>query len=200
MTDQPEKERPENQGGEIAESEEESLSPNDAEAAKNSESSESAQEVMLDEEAPDELEQLTAQAAEYLDGWQRARAELANYKKRVERERRDAYSRAAADILSQYLEVVDDLERALQDRPDGSEAASWADGIELVLRKLQTLLESHGVEKIDAISQPFDPKFHDAISHEETDDTPEGHVIDIIKHGYRMGDRVLRAAVVRVAK
>ncbi len=147
-----------------------------------------------------ELEQVSAQAAEYLDGWQRARAELANYKKRVERERKEAYMRAAGDILTQYLEILDDLERALKERPTEGEAATWAQGIELVYHKFRGLLEAYEVEPIEAAGEPFDPNYHEAISHEETDDTKEGHVIDVVKQGYRMGDRVLRPALVRVAK
>lgn len=152
------------------------------------------------EELPDELAQVSAQAAEYLDGWQRARAELANYKKRVERERQAAYLRAAGDILTQQLDVLDDLERALEGRPTEGEPGVWADGIELVRRKLLALLDSHGVETINAIGQPFDPNYHEAISHEDTDEAKPGYVIDVVKQGYRMGDRVLRPALVRVAK
>lgn len=148
----------------------------------------------------DELEQVSAQAAEYLDGWQRARAELANYKKRVERERREAYQRAAGDILIQYLDILDDLERALDDRPTEREAANWADGIELVYRKFKGLLDNYDVEPIDATGQPFDPNVHEAISHEETDEAKAGYVIDVVKQGYRMGNRILRPAMVRVAK
>ena len=164
---------------------------------------ETAQESSDGDENADlseELEQVSAQAAEYLDGWQRARAELANYKKRVERERREAYQRAAADILTQYLDILDDLERALEDRPTEGEAANWADGIELVHRKFRGLLDTYDVEPIDAAGQPFDPNVHEAISHEETDEAKPGYVIDVVKQGYRMGDRVLRPALVRVAK
>ncbi|MGA9532079.1 MAG: nucleotide exchange factor GrpE [Anaerolineales bacterium] len=152
------------------------------------------------ENMPDELEQLSAQSAEYLDGWQRARAELANYKKRVERERKDAYTRAAGDILAQFLDVVDDFERALRDLPEEQETASWVQGIELVHRKMKGIMDSYGIEPIDATGQPFDPNLHEAISHEETDVVPEGYVIDVVKQGYSMGDRILRAATVRVAK
>lgn len=152
------------------------------------------------EQETSELEQVSAQAAEYLEGWQRARAELANYKKRVERERRDSYQRAAADILIKQLEILDDLERALEDRPEDGPAASWAEGIEMVHRKFVGLLENHNIETIEAAGEPFDPNLHEAISHEEVDDVAEGYVIDVVKPGYRMGDRVLRPAVVRVAK
>jgi molecular chaperone GrpE len=152
-------------------------------------------------EAPEaEIERLTRLSEEYLDGWQRARADFANYKKRIEREQRDAYRRAAGDILTRYLGVVDDLERALKDRPTDGEPASWADGIELIYRKFRSVLEAEGVEVIDALGQPFDPNLHEAISHEESDEQPAGHVIEVLQQGYRMGEQVLRPALVRVAK
>jgi molecular chaperone GrpE len=156
--------------------------------------------VNVPKEGTSALVQVTAQAAEYLDGWQRARAELANFKKRIERERQETYKRAAGDILDQFLDVMDDLERALADRPAEGEAATWAEGITLVHRKVKGVLESQGVETIGAQGEPFDPTIHEAISHEQVEDVDEGHVIDVVKQGYRMGDRVLRAALVRVAK
>jgi molecular chaperone GrpE len=146
-----------------------------------------------------ELEKARAEAAEYLDGWQRARAEFANYKKRVEREQAEAHARAAAGILIRFLPVLDDLERALKERPPGADPG-WVEGIELVLRKLQGLLEAEGVEMIPAEGQPFDPTLHEAVTHEASGDHREGHVIEVIQKGYRLGDRVLRPSLVRVAR
>jgi molecular chaperone GrpE len=151
------------------------------------------------EAAPEELKQARAEAAEYLDGWQRARAEFANYKKRVEREQADAHARAAASILVRFLPVLDDLERALKDRPAQADPA-WVEGIELVMRKLQGLLEAEGVEIIPAEGQTFDPTLHEAVTHEESGDHREGQIIEVIQQGYRLGDRVLRPSQVRVAR
>lgn len=153
-------------------------------------------EIMLQHE----LEQAKAQSQEYLEGWQRARAEFANYKKRVARDQEDARLRIAADTLSKYLDVIDDLERALKERPDDGEAAAWADGIELIYRKMFGVLETEGVEVIDAEGEQFDPTLHEAISHDESDDHEEGDVIEVVQPGYRLGERVLRPAMVRVAK
>jgi molecular chaperone GrpE len=147
-----------------------------------------------------EIGRLTKLNEEYLDGWQRARADFVNYKKRIEREQREAYRRAAGDILTRYLGVVDDLERALKDRPTEGDPSNWADGVELIYRKLQSVLEAEGVETIGALGQPFDPNLHEAISHEESDEQPAGYVIDVVQQGYRMGEQVLRPALVRVAK
>lgn len=147
-----------------------------------------------------EVKRLSAMAEEYLDGWQRARADFSNYKKRIEREQQDTYRRAAGDILTRYLTIVDDLERALKDRPTDGDGAQWAEGIELIYRKLHTFLEAEGVEPIEALGQPFDPNLHEAISHEESDEFEAGHVTEVLQQGYKMGETVLRPALVRVAR
>ncbi len=147
-----------------------------------------------------EVERLRAESAEYLDGWQRARAEFANYKKRIEREQEELRSRVAADILTRYVGVLDDMERALKDRPKDGEAAAWASGIDLIYRKWLAILEAEGVQPILPEGQTFDPNFHEAVSHETSDDHTEGQIIEVIHQGYRLGDRVLRPARVRVAK
>ena len=147
-----------------------------------------------------ELDDIQAKAEEYLDGWQRARAEFANYKKRVQKEREDSRSFITAEILSKYLTVVDDFERALRDRPTGEAAQAWAEGVDMIYRKLKTILEAEGVEEIHAVGELFDPNFHEAISFEESEDHNEGEVVDVIQPGYKLGERVIRPAVVRVAK
>jgi molecular chaperone GrpE len=147
-----------------------------------------------------ELERTRSERQEFLDGWQRARAEFANYRKRVEREQEEARSRIAGEILLRVLGIMDDLDRALKDRPASGEAAAWAEGIELIYRKFQSLLDAEGVEPIRAEGQSFDPSLHEALSHEESEAHQEGHVIEVVKRGYRIGDRVLRPALVRVAK
>jgi len=176
----------------------ESSEAEDEETTPEEITSEPAEEI---NETPEgEIERLTKLNEEYLDGWQRARADFVNYKKRIEREQREAYRRAAGDILTRYLGVVDDLERAMKDRPTEGDPANWADGVELIYRKLQSVLEAEGVEIIDALGQPFDPNLHEAISHEESDEQPAGYVIDVVQQGYRMDEQVLRPALVRVAK
>ncbi len=148
----------------------------------------------------DELDQAKAQAAEYLDGWQRSRADFLNYKRRMEREMESAHASAAASILTRQLVILDDLERALKEKPDLPEIAAWAAGLELIYRKLQALLESEGVEPIPAMGEMFDPTVHEAVTFEHVDGRREGEVIDVIEQGYRLGDRVLRPAKVRVAR
>ena len=156
-----------------------------------------AQEVAALKE---ELAKSRDEAAEYLDGWQRSRAEFANYKKRVERDQALVYQNAVGNILKRYVEIVDDLERALKNRPESGEGAAWANGIELVYRKLWNILESEGVQPIDAEGQFFDPNLHEAITSEENEDYESGQIIEVLQRGYMLGDKVLRPARVRVAR
>jgi len=146
-----------------------------------------------------ELEQTKAKQAEYLDGWQRARAELANARKRFQRDQEQAYANAAGQVLSRLLPIVDDLERAFNTLPHNLSGLTWIGGILLIQRKLGLLLEQEGVVPIEAVGQAFDPFAHEAVTHEPSDTVPEGHVISEVQKGYKMGDRVLRPTLVRVS-
>jgi molecular chaperone GrpE len=144
------------------------------------------------------LEEAEAKAAEHLDGWQRSQADFINYKSRVQRDQEMMKSIMKGDIIKKFLPVLDDLERALQNRP--ADAGSWMNGIELIHKKLQSILESDGVTRIEAEGQLFDPNFHEAISHEPNATVESGHVIAVVQSGYMLGDRVIRPALVRVAQ
>jgi molecular chaperone GrpE len=146
-----------------------------------------------------ELEQLQAQASEYLDGWQRARAEFANYRKRMEVEREELRRSSNETLLLKLLPVVDDFERAFQTLPEDLADTPWMNGITMILRKLQSVLETENVTPIQAAGQPFDPQWHQAILQEETTEHPDGHVTEEMQRGYRLGDRVLRPSMVKVA-
>lgn len=170
--------------------------------------SEILEELAEEPESPeDELQSLRqeiaeaeSKAQEYLDGWQRARAEFANYKKRVERDQASVRQMAAANIYKNYLEVIDDIERALKDRPEDGEGAAWASGIELVYRKLLANMEVDGITVMVTQDQFFDPNIHEAISSEDTEDFESGQIVEVLKNGYLVGDKVLRPALVRVAQ
>lgn len=144
-----------------------------------------------------QLEESQARAAEYLEGWQRAQAEFSNYKKRLEREHAAMSDMMRAQNIKKFLPVIDDMERALANRPP--EAASWVNGIELIYRKLTSILDSEGVTRIEAVGQPFDPNLHEAIAQEPSDAVASGHVIAVVQSGYMLGERVIRHALVRVA-
>lgn len=143
------------------------------------------------------LAEAEAQASEFKDGWIRAQAEFQNYKKRIERDNELTYISMKGDIIKKVLPALDDLERALQNR---STDDAWASGIELIARKLQSILESEGVMRIEAEGVMFDPTFHEAISHEPSDKVVSGHIIAVVQNGYMFGERVIRPALVRVAQ
>jgi molecular chaperone GrpE len=131
-----------------------------------------------------QMDLFKAMADEFKDGWQRERAEFSNYRKLVEK----------------YLVILDDLERAIKTRPADGPAKEWSNGIELIVRKLQGILDCEGVKRIPAEKESFDPARHEAISHEESPDHKSGQIIEVVQQGYTIGDRVLRPAQVRVAR
>lgn len=146
-----------------------------------------------------QLEEALAESQKNLDGWQRAQAEFVNYRKRVERDQTRTYEDAAARIIKSFLPALDDLTRALPDRPIEGEAGEWANGMELIHRKMLNILEVEGVTRMDVEGEMFDPNIHEAISMEESPDHESGQIIEVIQPGYMIGERVLRAALVRVA-
>lgn len=158
-------------------------------------------EEAIDEQAAlrAELEEAKAKEAEYLDGWQRALAELANARKRFERERDQAYTNAKVGILMQIIPVIDDFERAFESVPEDRAGLEWSEGIRLIYQKFRRLLDQEGIEPIDAVGTPFDPFLHQAVTHEPSDEVPAGEVIACLQKGYRLGDRVLRPSMVRVS-
>ncbi|MCE2472105.1 MAG: nucleotide exchange factor GrpE [Anaerolineae bacterium] len=141
--------------------------------------------------------QKEAQANE--DGWQRARAEFSNYKKRIERERTELFQRAALDTLQALLPIIDDFDRAFESVPAALEEDAWIGGVSMIQRKFAGVLEQYEVEAIDPTGAAFDPNLHQAIGAEESDEVESGHVIATLQKGYRAGDTVLRLALVKVA-
>ena len=144
-----------------------------------------------------QLKEAESKVVEYKDGWARTQADFQNFRKRVERDNEAFKASTKGDILKKVLPVLDDLERALQNRPADD---AWANGIELVARKFQNILDMEGVKRIEAKGVAFDPNFHEAISHEPSAEVESGHVIDVVQNGYVIGERVIRPALVRVAQ
>jgi len=148
-----------------------------------------------------ELEQVKTQAAENLDGWQRSRAEFANYKRRIEAERAELVASAGAEALKRVLPAVDDFERAMQTRPADLNEHPWISGVLLVQRKLNNALEQSGVTPIPVKpGDTFDPNLHEAVTHEDSDQFASEQIIGEVQRGYKIGERVLRPAMVRVAR
>jgi molecular chaperone GrpE len=170
-----------------------------------------AEAVATSEDTSSDVEQLSTEidslkkqlaaaeskTSEYRDSWLRSQAEFQNYRKRLERDNEVMYLSMKGDIIKKVLPILDDLERALQNR---SADDAWANGIELVVRKFQNILESEGIKKIEALGAEFDPNFHEAISHEPANGAQSGHVIGVVQNGYMLGERVIRPALVRVAQ
>jgi molecular chaperone GrpE len=147
-----------------------------------------------------DLEKVRVEAAANLDGWQRERAEFSNYKKRIDRENDQLHQTLTGSVIKKYLVILDDLELALKSRPAAGEGAAWSEGIELIARKLQSILDSEGIERINQNKVQFDPNLHEAISNEENPDFACGEIIEVVRQGYKLGDRILRPAMVRVAR
>ncbi len=133
---------------------------------------------------------------------QRMAADFANYRKRNEAERTEFAKFAKADLITKLLDVLDGYDRALASVPDdakGQAGNNWVEGMWLVERKLRRILEAEGLEPIDSLGQAFDPYLHEAVAHVESDE-PEGTVIEEHQKAYRLHDRVIRPALVSVAK
>ena len=147
-----------------------------------------------------ELIAAQAKAQEYLDGWQRERADFFNYKRRVEREMSQGAQNALGNAIRRYLDIADDLERALRNRPQDGDAAAWAEGIDLIYRKMLAAFGADGVKPIETQGAFFDPAVHEAISQEDAPGLESGQIIGVVQTGYTIGERVLRPARVRVAR
>ncbi len=149
-----------------------------------------------------ELDQALTKSNEYLSGWQRERAEFINYKKRIEREQSQGGQNAFGNAIRRYLDIADDLARALKDknRPLEGNGAIWAEGIDLIHRKMIAAFEADGVKMIEVKGKFFDPNMHEAISNEDSPEHESGQIIDVVQPGYTLGDRVIRPARVRVAR
>ena len=145
------------------------------------------------------IEQLEADAKEASNRYLRLAADFDNYKKRVRQEQSETVQRANAELIDKLLPVIDNFHRVIESAPAEVDEA-WLKGIKLTLQQLDELLTAQGVSPIEAIGQPFDPTLHEAIGHEESDELPEDTVVSEVRKGYRLHDRVVRPALVRVAR
>ncbi len=145
-----------------------------------------------------QLEEAKAQVAEYLDGWQRARAELDNFRKRMARERAEWDDSLRSEVVLGLLPAIDDIDLALANLPGELAKHEWINGIILARRKLEAQMQSMGIVEIDTQGR-FDPALHEAVTHENSADHEAGQIIAVVRKGYKIGDRVIRPAMVRVA-
>lgn len=151
-------------------------------------------------EPADPLETARAEAQRYRDQLLRTAADFDNYKKRIRREMEDGERRAKEDVLKDLLPVFDNLERAAQHAGSASDVKSLADGISMVLRMFTDTLSRMGIERVRAVGEPFDPALHEAVQQMETTEHPPGTVAAEVQAGYRFGERLVRPAMVVVAK
>lgn len=134
-------------------------------------------------------------AEKYLASWQRSQADFANYKQRIEQERKETIEFANSVLIGSLLPVIDDLDRAMASVPARLEKSSWTEGIRLIYNKFKTILQSQGLTEIEARGEPFDPRLHEAIMQQEGE---EGVVVDETQRGYKFRDRVIRPSLVVV--
>jgi molecular chaperone GrpE len=168
----------------------------------------SADEVSVgtaEELTPEQLTELqlcAAKADEYKDNWLRTAADFENFKKRAARERAEVAQFASASLLQKLIPILDNFEMAqtAAQTAQGDKLASLQSGIAMIQQQLKSALLETGLEEIDATDKPFDPMLHEAVSQQETTDAPEGHVLQQLRKGYKLRDRLLRPAAVIVAK
>ena len=146
------------------------------------------------------LEELQKSNDQNLDLAQRAQAELANYRKRVDDERLAQQQYANSRLIIRLLPIVDELEMALEHSGDMEINASWLDGIKLIHRKVIQMLEAEGLHKIDAIGQAFDPLQHEAVSTDDSNEVATGYILEVLRNGYKLHDRIIQPAQVVVAR
>ena len=147
-----------------------------------------------------ELQATTAKADEYLAGLQRERAEFSNYRRRTSEEREAMLGLAGEDLIRKVLAIADDFDLAIDNRPLELAGSSWVEGVTAIDRKLRALLDSEGVRPVEAEpGKPFDPREHEAIVNVPGTGRAEGEIVDVIRRGYKLRDRVLRPALVAVA-
>lgn len=145
------------------------------------------------------LAALTKERDELYDRLLRATAEFDNYRKRIERERRETAERVTASVLEEVLPVVDDFERALR-ADTGTSAETLRAGLEIIHKQFQDMLTRRGVTPIAAVGEDFDPHVHQAVAYDESPGHRDGEIVEEMRRGYKLGDRLLRPAMVRVAK
>ena len=146
------------------------------------------------------LEDTSKRTEEYLALAQRVKADFMNYKRRVEQEREEQARQSQARLMLKLLPVLDDLERAMDSVRADLAGLHWVQGIVHINRKLQNVLESEGLERIDAVGQDFDPRMHEAVVFEESSPEDAGKVLAVLQNGYKLHDRVIRPAMVKVGK
>jgi molecular chaperone GrpE len=155
---------------------------------------------------PEQIEDLKSRAAKADENWERllrTTADFENFKKRAAREKQDALKFANESLIQKLIPLLDNFDMALaavQNGQTGAASSSLQSGINMILQQFKSALTEAGLEEVDATGQPFDPNLHEAVSQQETAEVPEGHVVQQLRKGYKLRDRLLRPASVIIAK
>ena len=145
------------------------------------------------------IAELESEVAETRDKYLRLAADFENFKKRMRQEQLETIQHASSELINRLLPVLDDLQNVLEHKPAGIDE-SWVKGLQLSVRKLEDALGTHGLQPIEAVGARFDPKMHEAVGHEESAEHPEDTVVSELRRGYRIRDRVVRPALVKVSR
>ncbi|PKN85780.1 MAG: nucleotide exchange factor GrpE [Chloroflexi bacterium HGW-Chloroflexi-8] len=144
-------------------------------------------------------EKLLVKSNDYFEGWQRERADFLNYKKRIERDQISLKNYLVGEIVKKYIIILDDMELAIKNKPTDSNCEDWVEGIELIHQKLVSILDNEGVERIKT-DGGFDPNIHEALTQIDSPAHESGQIVDVMRQGYKIGDRILRPSLVIVAR
>lgn len=147
-----------------------------------------------------ELTRLKQEAGELREVALRQRADFENFRKRTQREKDAVRDAAAEGLLSRILPVIDNIERAIASAASATDVKSLYDGVNMILVQLKRALEAEGLQQVQALNQPFDPALHDALSTEDRDDVADNHVCEELLPGYKFKDKLIRPAMVKVAR
>lgn len=148
-----------------------------------------------EDDSQEVIEKLIAQRDDYLDQLQRSRAEFINFRKRTETERSRLGEMFTSQTLAQFLPIIDDFDRAMEAIPDDQRESGWVSGLTMIHTKLRGILERAGVSEVEGVGAAFDPSVHEAVA---TEPGSQGrHVVEVYQKGYRIGDTLLRAAMVK---
>ena len=139
------------------------------------------------------------EAEEYYAQLQRVMADFDNYRKRVVKEKDAQYSVILSEVITEFLPVIDNLEKSLATNAEDEVAKAWKSGVELIYRQFTEVLNKLGAEEIKAVGEQFDPNFHDAVMHVEDENVGENTIVEELRKGYKLKDRIIRHSMVKVA-
>ncbi|MNW29483.1 heat shock protein GrpE [compost metagenome] len=157
------------------------------------------EDVVVSEDASPETGKLLAEVEEHKQRLLRTQADFDNFRRRTQKEKEELGKYASAKLITELLPVVDNFERALSTISDTTEAASYAKGVEMILRQFEGILQAEGLTAMETVGQPFNPEYHQAIMQVESEDHEEGIIVEELQKGYLLKDKVLRPAMVKVS-